>query len=1151
MDKNAIKKYAVWARRELIEKVTQKAQQYGIEVEEHLDANVDSINGKILSPVERKQRQALIKKIEEDGFSQVMEEVAYTWFNRFIALRFMEVNGYLPSHVRIFTDETNSFNPQILSEALHLELGGIDKDKVFEMKSANQDEELFKYLIIVQCNALNEILPGIFQKISDYTEILLPDYLLRAGSVIEQLIAQIDENNWSVNDGGQIEILGWLYQFYISEKHEEVVDTLHGKEVHKDEIPAATALFTTDWVVRYIVDNSVGRYWIERKPDSSLKEELQYYIIPKSGEIPFINERITPEELTVFDPSMGSAHFGLYAFDVLMKIYLEYGVSERDAAISIVKNNLYGLDIDDRSAQIAYFAIMMKARQFDRRFLTRGIQPHFYSIQDSNNIDMHVVEYFANGKKELKRDIKSILNDFIDAKEYGSIIQVSQVDFDALSERFTEIEEDINIYKELALSHLKPLVKVAEIMSNKYVVVATNPPYLNKYDAKLKAYINEKYKDYSGDLFSVFIYRSFDFCKKCGYSGFMTPYVWMFIKTYEKLRDYILKNKTITTLIQFEYSAFEEATVPICSFVLKNESSCSNGYYFKLSDYIGGMEVQRDKVLEAQNNKECKYYYESNQENFTMIEGSPIAYWVSDEMFRIFKETKSLKEYADAKVGLQTGENNIFLRLWHEVNIENVYFNAKTETEARKSGKKWFPYNKGGAYRKWYGNNDYIVNWENDGFEIKHFVNDKGKLKSRPQNTQYYFKEAITWSYITSSAFSARIKRQGYIFDVSGVSLFIQDDTFRNYVLALLCSKVVAYLTKVINPTLNMQVGDIQKIPVVDDLEFHDEINYLVNQCIESSKEDWDSFETSWDFCKHPLVQNVKNIREAFENWRNECERRVNLVKSNEERINSIFLNKYYLHDTIDDKVEFDEVSISIPDENRDVKSFISYAVGCMFGRYSLDKEGLIYAGGIWDDSNYVSFKADKDAIIPITDDEYFTNDITSLFVAFVRKVYGGESLEDNLRFIAEALGGVYGSTRDTIRAYFMNEFYGDHLKIYQKRPIYWLFDSGKKNGFKCLIYMHRYQPYTIARIRTDYVHEQQERYRTAIEDIESRVSRLTGGEKIKLNNRLRILKAQSEEIHLYEERIHHLADQMIQIDLDDGVKVNYAKFQDVLAKIK
>lgn len=1145
MDKNAIKKYAVWARTELITRVSQRAEKYDITAE--ADASASSVNGVLLSDAEIKQRKALIEQVKQKGFDQVMEEVAYTWFNRFIALRFMEVNGYLPSHIRVFTDDNNNFKPQILAEAIHLELDGLDMEKVYEMKNSNENDDLYKYLIITQCNDLSKILPGMFQKISDYTELLFPDNVLREGSVIEQMVAQIDEKDWDVSEGGQIEILGWLYQFYISEKHEAVVDPLHGKVVNKDEVPAATALFTTDWVVRYIIDNSVGRYWIERNPDSNLKNELEYFVAPKDGKILTVNEKITPEELTVLDPSMGSAHFGVYAFDVLMKIYMEYGVSERDAAASIVEKNLYGLDIDDRSAQIAYFAIMMKARQYDRRFFSRNIQPHFYSIQESNNIDPNAVIYFADENAELKRDIDIIIRNFEDAKEYGSILQIDKVNFDALFSRFDAIREDINISKDIALNQLLPLVQVAKVMTDKYAVVATNPPYLNKFDAKLKKYATSKYKEYAGDLFSIFIYHNFEFCKIGGYSGFMTPFVWMFIKTYEKLRSYIINSKSITTLIQFEYSAFEEATVPICSFVLKNDKTNSIGYYFRLAAFTGGMEVQREKTLEALANRNCGYYYETNQENYLAIAGAPIAYWASQKTIDIFDSSQKIGDVSTASVGIQAGDNNKFLHYWWEVDYDNIKRDAK-DVEDSFQDKKWFPYNKGGEYRKWYGNDYYVIDWKNDGENIK-----KNSEVTGHHYQQYAddlkFKPLVTWSRITSGTPAFRVKTNGFLSDMAGFSLYSDEDHLKT--IAAFSNTVVAnYFLSFLAPTLNIMVGQVNSMPLLETRENRDRIFELLDNIIDISKADWDSFEISWDFKRHPLITGDRYISDAYNKWEEICTERFGKLKEYEEELNEIFVEIYGLKGELDIHVADKDVTVRRADLQRDIKSLISYAVGCMFGRYSLEKDGLVCAGKNNDIFTGAVYSVDSDNIIPICDDDYFDDDITQRFVSFIKQCYGEESLESNLKFIADALEGT-GSSRDVIRNYFMTDFYADHVKTYQKRPIYWMFDSGRKNGFKCLIYQHRYQPDTVARIRTDYVHEQQSRYNTAIEDAERRAQSAAGSEKVKIDKKLKKLRDQTAEIHKYEEKIHHIADQMIGIDLDDGVKDNYAKLQDVLSKIK
>ena len=1177
MDKNAIKKYAIWAREQLIEKVTARAIKYEIVEGRDLDESLETINGEVLTETEKKQRKALIQKVKLDGYSQVMEEVAYTWFNRFVAIRFMEVNGYLPSHVRVFSDENGAFKPQILAEAIHLELPGLDMNVVMQHKEDANEEELFKYLLKIQCNALNEILPQMFQKIEDYTELLLPDYLLREGSVIEKLVNEIPEDNFDVNtENGQIEVIGWMYQYYISAKHEEVVDPLHGKVVKKEEVPAATQLFTTDWVVRYLIDNSVGRYWIERNPESKLADGLTYFVKPKDGVIKTVDEKITPQDVTVFDPCVGSGHFLVYAFDVLMKIYVEYGFSERDAASEIVKNNLFGLDIDGRAAQLAYFAVMMKARQYDRRFLAKGIQPNVYEITESNGVDKASVEYFYESDINLKKDIDAILDTLKDAKEYGSILQMPDVDYEKINERFAQIDSEISMYKPYLLGDFRMLTRSAEVMRRKYAVVATNPPYLNKYDPKLRDFIASNYKAYSGDLFSVFIYRNLMYCRQGGYAGYMTPFVWMFIKTYEELRNLIIDEKSLVSLIQMEYSAYEEATVPICTFVIENKKNMGEpALCMKLSEFRGGMEVQRQKVIEAMNAEKCSYFFETVQSNFKKIPSNPIAYWISDNAFRICDEQKVFEDFATTRAGMITGNNNMFMRMWHEVDYSKFGIGMHSREEAIESKKKWFPYNKGGDYRKWYGNNEFVVNWENDGSYMRNFKDEKGKILAHAFNLEYIFKENVTWSSLSSYKFAARYTDYGFLYDASGSFADVQTENLY-YTVAFLCSNVTMYFLSALNPTLNFQKGNIASLPFILNKNRIDEVSRWCKECIGISRCDWDSFETSWDFETHPFIKvdrsNAINggafavantahyyeegaeascpIEASFLLWKGECDARFLQLKEIEEELNRIFIDIYGLQEELTPEVEDKDVTVRLADLQRDIRSFMSYAVGCMFGRYSLDVPGLAYAGGEWDPSKYKTFQVDSDAIIPICDDEYFEDDIVGRFVKFVEVVYGKDTLEDNLKFIADALGG-NGTSRDIIRNYFINDFYADHVKIYQKRPIYWLFDSGKKDGFKCLIYMHRYKSDTIARIRTDYVHEQQARYRTAIEEIEKRIDTVSASEKVKLTKKLNTLKEQDEEIHTYEEKIHHLADQMISIDLDDGVKANYAKFQDVLAKIK
>ena len=1173
MNKTAIKNYAIWARIQLIESAKQRAYEYEITEKGENNPNLETIGSGLLSKVEKEQRQQLIAQIRQKGYTQVMEEAAYTWFNRFIALRFMEVNGYLPSKVRVFTDENNAFKPEILKEAMSIELEGLDRSLVLELLDRQDNEALFKYLLIIQCNALSAGLPYMFEKIANWTELLFPANLLRSDSVIGRLISDIDVADW--ND--EVEIIGWFYQYYISEKHDAVVDPLHGKVVAKEDIPAATQLFTTDWVVRYILDNSLGRYWIERHPDSKLAEKLTYFVTPKDGVIPTVNESISPEELKVLDPCVGSGHFLSYAFDILLEIYREYGWSDRDAAKSIIENNLYGLDIDDRAAQLACFAVMMKARKYNRRIINADTKLHILAMQDSTVMTDELIRFVAGRDASFRNDLNELRIIFNNAKEYGSIISVPQLHYDALYARIREIESapvesliDVQ-YQRSAIEELLPLIQQAEILAGKYDVVATNPPYMNKYSARLKAYIGEHYEEYKGDLFSVFVYRNFGFCKQNGYSGFMTPMVWMFIKTYESLRKFIITKKSFITLIQFEYSAFEEATVPICSFVLKNGLASSSGMYFKLSDFRGGMEAQRIKIEEALNNPECGYYFEADSNNYAKIPGAPVAYWASPAILEDFAKGTRLKEDGDTRQGMATSDNNRFLRLWYEVPFGNVSLHSSNALEAAKTAKKWFPYNKGGDFRKWYGNAEFVINYENDGKEVKDYaVSLYNSVTRTIKSISEYFKPCISWSKISSGSIAFRYYPAGFIFDVAGCCIFYKDESTMFYHFAFLNSEVAKSILTMISPTLNYEAGHIASLPIIIDKGKEHRIYNSVDQLITISKCDWDSFETSWDFKYHPLVIDRREYRDQlelncnaearrafvsliskrFETWEAACEERFSQLKANEEELNRIFIDIYGLQDELTPEVADKDVTVRKADLGRDIRSLISYAVGCMMGRYSLNKPGLAFAGGAWDASQYTSYMPDHDGILPITDDEYFDDDIVGMFVNWVRTVYGEETLEANLKFIADALGGK-GTPREVIRSYFLNDFYADHLKIYQKRPIYWLFSSGKKNGFKCLIYMHRYQPDLLARIRTDYVHEQQERYRTQLQMAEDALQAAAPSERVKLNKRIAKLKDQALELQKYEEKIHHLADQMIPIDLDDGVKVNYAKFQDVLEKIK
>lgn len=1135
MDKNAIKKYAVWARRELIARVSQRASLYEITPDKFGNPDAFSVHGRILSAEERSQRKALITKIQEKNYEQVMEEVAYTWFNRFSALRFMEVNGYLPSHVRVFTDDENNFKPQIMTEAINLELDGLDLQKVYEYKNDNDNEALFKYLIITQCNALSSILPGMFQKILDYTELLFPDNLLREGSVVEQMIAMIPEEDWT----DQVQIIGWLYQYYNTEPKDQVFANLKKNiKISKENIPAATQLFTPEWIVRYMVENSLGRLWVEGHPNNDLKAKWKYYLEETEQE-PEVQEqlkeirkkyaKLSPEEIRCIDPCMGSGHILIYMFDVLMQIYEACGYNSREAVVSIIENNLWGLDIDDRATQFAYFSVMMKARQYDRRFFERGIQPHAYAILESNNLDTNCIEYFIGQRKDIESAMNTLIKELHDAKEYGSILNVTQVDFDVFYNRFEEIKSVVtpNILNYQVLNTLLPFIQTAQAMAQNYNVVVTNPPYMGSggMSAKLSSYVTKNYPEGKNDLFAVFMQKCNQMTKTNSFQAMITQNSWMFLSTFENLRKSFSKTDFVN-MIHLGARAFEEISgevVQTTSFVFRLSSIHKYmGQYFRLVE--GTNQDEKEKMFLDRQNR-----FFVSQNDYSKIPGSPVAYWVSKTFSDIFNN-KSIEKFT-MKIckGGFTGNNEKYLRLWFEVNTKAI-------------PGKWNLYSKGGGYRKWYGNSMHLILWENDGFALKH------DPKAGVGASKYYGKEHFVWSGISTGLPSFRYDPCNVYFDDVSPALVFSD--IPNWkLLALLNSKIVQEVLKIIAPTMHFQAGDIKVIPVPQKIDTVDEI--IVKENIKISKEDWDAFETSWDFIMHPLIRNCTLLKEAFRQWEEECYQRFNTLMKNEKFLNQIIISLFGLDNELTPDVDEAQISIRKANFHRDIKNLISYIVGCMFGRYSLDFQGLVYAGGEWDSTKYKTFEADEDNIIPICDDEYFNDDIVGRFIKFVEVVYGKETLEENLKFIADALGG-NGSPREVIRNYFINGFYADHLKVYQKRPIYWLFDSGKKNGFKCLVYMHRYQPDTIARIRTDYVHEQQSRYRTAMADLQSRIDNATStSERVKLSKKLKAVQEQDEELRIYEEKIHHLADQMISIDLDDGVKVNYAKFQDVLAKIK
>lgn len=1190
MNKAAIQRFAIWARTELIAQVSQRAYQYGITKDGYGEANAVTVGGRALSTDEQRQRKELVEQIQRKGYTQVMEEVAYTWFNRFIALRFMEVNNYLPSHIRVFSDSTGAFKPEILNDVLHLDLPGLNTDKVAEFIEGNQTEALYRYLLLTQCNALNGSLPRMFEQMGGYTELLLPNNILKQDSILSHMVTDIPEEDWT----DQVQIIGWLYQYYNSELKDDTFALLKKNvKITKERIPSATQLFTPDWIVRYMVENSLGRIFIDKRknegvfadgrdPEEMTWDEVEQkrisneefiaeqmgwkYYLPEAAQTKEVRAQLDKiqaesnafdvKSIKVIDPCMGSGHILVYAFDILIQIYKEYGVSERDAAQSILQNNLFGLDIDDRAAQLAYFAVMMKARQYDRRIFTRGIQPNVYSIVESNGLDSNTIDYFVDNDPKLKKDFGTLVDELRDAKEYGSILNISQVDFAALYARVEVVRGEISLFREMVLKDIEPLIRVAEIMAQKYEAVITNPPYMasSGMSASLNSYLKDNYPFSKGDLFAVFIERCLEMAKNRKYTTLITQQSWMFLSSYEKIRSK-LSPVDVSSILHLGAHAFEEQggeVVQTVAFVLRKT-------------HINGFASVCDRLVTIDNatQKEIAYLsgaYRmiSRKSDYELIPAKPYAYWISKEALSNFSE-KNLGSCAEIVSGMTTGNNDIFLRGWTELDITNIAFGQQNISDIDLTKTKWIPYHKGGEMRKWYGNHEYVVNWSRSS-EFN---------RAKTTMTHVYLKPCITWSDISGNSFAGRYCYGGFMFDVKGSCAFASEDTLK-LLIGIFNSKVTPVYVEALNPTTTTQVGDLKRIPLLkptgDRLEL---VKTAVMECVRISNAEWDSYEFSWDFARHPIAPSTQERQEQetsqfrstgmekfgriawhYEKWAQECEDRFAQLKANEEELNRIFIEIYGLQDELTPEVEDKDVTVRKADLGRDIRSLISYAVGCMFGRYSLDMPGLAYAGGAWDASKYATIIPDKDNIIPICDDDYFDDDITGRFVEFVRKVYGDDTLEENLKFIADALGGK-GTPREVIRNYFINDFYADHLKIYQKRPIYWLFDSGKKNGFKALIYMHRYQSDLLAKMRTDYVHEQQERYRTQLSHLADAIDHASAFERVKLTKQQKKIQEQALEIQKYEEKVHHLADRNISIDLDDGVKHNYELFADVLAKIK
>ena len=1214
MNKTAIKNFAIWARNKLIADVSYDARLIGITEDGIAKPLPQSFGGTqffdigtaepySISGEAVRQRDKLIEVIQQKekdtdyktAYQYVIEEVAYTWFNRLIAIRFMEINDYLPSHIRVLSSESGKLEPDLVTTPFDAELPftAEEEAQIFQLKQDNKLDEAFRILFLKQCNALNEILPALFEKTKNYTELLLSLSVIDQDGVVYHLIHDIQEDDFNIERGGQVEIIGWLYQYYNTEP-KAAAFAKNGK-ITKEEIPAVTQLFTPDWIVRYMVENSLGRLWVEGHPECDLKENWKYYleeaqqepeVQAKLSEIRKEYAALNPEDIKLIDPCMGSGHILVYAFDVLMQIYESAGYSQRDAAKSILEHNIYGLDIDDRAYQLAYFAVMMKARQYNRRILNGENTCHVYAIQESNSINRAHLKYFGAGmddieKNAAKMQLEGLLDTLTDAKEYGSILNVESYNWDLLR-RFVAAEDTDgqismdSVGVEDTAEQLNRLIDIGETMARKYWVTCTNPPYAgtSNLSANVNNFVKKNYPDSKADLFAVFIERCRQMTVNNGFQAMITQHSWMFLSSFEKLREKMMLTETVN-MAHLGARAFEEIggeVVQTTAFVrCANHVDGYKGTYCRLIEPTT-QQGKEEMFLAGQNR------YSANQDDFAKIPGAPVAYWVSNNVLKAFTSGK-LYDVGMTRRGLQTGDKDKFIRFWYEPNLNEIQLPKSLKKN------KWAIMNNGGTARKWYGEILHAVLWENDGAAIK--ATGKAIIPSE----ELYFKECITWNRISVGKLNVKYQEHGIIQGDMSPFFITNDEKQLLYVLALMNSVVSESMVHTINPTITMPVGDIAKLPVKIDRDNSPLIETIAQSNIDMSKDDWDSFETSWDFKKHPLVKlrmagayawgnnaPAMKIVSAYKAWEETCEGRFQKLKANEEELNRIFIDIYGLQDELTPEVEDKDVTVRKADLQRDIKSLLSYAVGCMFGRYSIYKDGLLFAGEPYslqafadklnDRPGTISaeelqrtyrnegvavdemFFPDADNVIPITDEEYLDDDIVARLCDWLKVVYGADTLEANLDYIAKALGNKGSTSREIIRNYFLNDFFKDHCQTYSvtgsgKRPIYWLFDSGKQNGFKALVYLHRYTPDTIGNLRIDYLHKMQRVYESEINRMQDMMDHSENAREVAVaGKRKDKLAKQLKECREYDEKISHLALSRIELDLDDGVKVNYRKLQ-------
>lgn len=1193
MNRTKIKNYAPQARRDFLQAVTDRATSYGL-TEKRIEpvtvqGDVALIAGRAFPREVADRRKALQERVERDGYEPTMEALAYTWFNRLVAIRYMELHGYLDHGYRVLSNpDPAKVMPEILDHAEHVELSGLNRDRVVELKlDGTKEAELYRMLLVAQCNALHSAMPFLFERIGDETELVLPESLLHSDSIVRKLVSGIDEEDWQ-----EVEVIGWLYEAYISERYEAVI----GSVVASADIPAATQRFTPKWIVRYLVQNTLGRLWLATYPHSPLKGQMKYYIEP-AEQTPEVQEQLRaitptsldPEEITFLDPACGSAHILVEAYDLFKAIYQERGYRARDIPRLILTKNLFGLEIDDRAAQLASFALMMKARADDRRICEQGVQPQVRALVQTDGMDAEDITAAVNLSR-LKEtpppgrlfetednlftraastatastavtlsDVKALTDLFEHAKTFGSLIQVPP----ALAARLPQIEkhcrEVAGKTSELAsgtAARFLPVIEQTRMLAGRYECVVANPPYMGSkyYNAMLKAFVIKHYKQSRADLYACFIQRNAAFTKPNGFVGMITIPNWMFLSSFEDTRKAVLFRQTLDTFIHNGRGVFG-SDFGSCSFVFRNISfPAYRGAFRRLFEKQGSV-ASNEELAERFQNADT---FLCTTEEISQITGSPIAYWTTQATRDAFKNGVPLGSIIPPCQGLATTNNELFVRRWHEVSVRKVGFQLANQEEASQSAMKWFPFNKGGDFRKWYGNLEFVINFENAGKTICDYIDSAPGARvgssGRVINRHKYFKEGITWSDVTSGSSSFRYLPTGFVLGNVGHSAFPNSGVDHLAVLAFLNTPVVASLTRILCPTVHFDVGYFSLIPYLAPPAGTARATSAT--AIEEAKLDWDSFETSWDFQTLPILQHKSATLQASQEASDvTCLNRLHRMKELEEKNNGRFIETYGLQDELSSEVPDDHITLYRPNRDEDIRRLISYSVGCMMGRYSLDKTGLIYAHGGnigFDPGQYTTLPADPDGIIPVMEADWFADDATHRFVEFLGVAWPREHLEENLKFVADALGPSRGEhLRDTIRRYFSTSFYKHHLQTYKRRPIYWLFSSGKQRAFQCLVYLHRYQEGTLSRMRTEYVIPLQGKLASRIEQLAGDIPRATStSHRNKLAKERDALLKQQAELLAYDEKLRHYADMRIALDLDDGVKVNYGKFGDLLAEV-